>query len=133
MVSIQSFEHPILKTLTMQGGRLKKMKKPSLSQIVAKNLAYFMDRSAGLKTANALAVKAKVAPNSVRNLLDPKKRTVTADKPDGVPQLDTINKVAEALGVEVWKLLHPEIESALHQSERLKVIESNLKKLTEVT
>ena len=116
----------------MQGGRLKNMKTAPLSLIVAKNLAYFMGRSEHYKNANAIAVKAKIAPNSVRNLLDPKKRTVTADKPDGVPQLDTIQKVAEVLAVEVWQLLHPDIEKAIRQQEMYKQIEKSYKTLTEV-
>ena len=132
MVSVQSFEHLIRKTLPTQGGRLKNMKTAPLSLIVAKNLAYFMGRSEHYKNANAIAVKAKIAPNSVRNLLDPKKRTVTADKPDGVPQLDTIQKVAEVLAVEVWQLLHPDIEKAIRQQEMYKQIEKSYKTLTEV-
>jgi hypothetical protein len=108
------------------------MQKTPLSVIVAKNLKYFMGRSESYGNANALAVKAKVAPNSVRNLIDPKKRTVTADKPNGAPQLDTIQKCADALGIEVWQLLHPDIESAIRQQEMYKQIENSYKKLTEV-
>lgn len=108
------------------------MKSPSLSALVAKNLQYFMDRSESYGNAHALGVKAKVAPNSVRNLLDPKKRTVTADKPEGAPQLDTLHKIAQALNIEVWQLLHPDIESAIRQQEMYKQIERSYKTLTEV-
>lgn len=118
----------------MQAGNVQKMAKPKdLNQIVAENLKFFMGRHSTLKNANALGLKANLAPNSIRNLLDNKKRTVTSGKPVGYPTMDTLNKIAEELGCEVWQLLHPDIKKALRQQEMYKKIEENYKSLTEVS
>lgn len=99
-----------------------------LPAIVAKNLRYFMDLS-HYKNPNALATKAKIAPNSVRNLLDPLRRTVTDNKPIGAPQLDTLEKIAAILNIDVWKLLHPDIERALREEAFYRRIEQDYKSL----
>lgn len=91
-------------------------KKRSLTEILAGNLAFFMGREGcPHPNANSLGTAAGVSPNSVRNLLDPKKRTVTSDKPDGYPTLDTVEKIALRLNVQVWELFHPDIEKSLRE------------------
>ncbi len=108
------------------------MAKPKdLNQIVAYNLKFFMGRHPTLKNANALGLAAKVAPNSIRNLLDHNKRTVTSGKPVGYPTLDTLQKIALLLGCGVWQLLHPDIEKSIRQQEMYKKIEENYKHLAE--
>lgn len=92
--------------------------KKTLAHILSDNLAFFMRREGSLyKNPNALGVSAGVAPNTVRNLLHPSKRTVTADKPEGFPQLDNVEKVAKKLGVEVWELFHPNIEQSIRERQ----------------
>jgi hypothetical protein len=78
-------------------------KAPDLLTILRNNLQFFM-RLPGchLRNANALAVKAKVAPNTVRNILEPGRRTVTTKKPLGFPTLDKLERLSDALGCEVW-------------------------------
>lgn len=98
---------------------------PNLPLIVAHNLRVFMARSANLKNANTLGKAAGVSPNTVRNLLEPAKRTVTADKPSGYPILDTLDVIAQKLGCEVWELLHPDIERSLREREMYKQIEDD--------
>ena len=85
------------------------------------------------RNANLLAKKASVAPNTVRNFLDPKKRTVTTTKPDGFPTLDKLEKLAEPLKCEVWELLHPDIERSMREREMYKKIENNYKEITSET
>lgn len=110
----------------MQGGNISPVPKNDLRQVVAQNLRYFMGlESCPYATANALAVAAKVAPNTVRNYLDPTKRTVTTGKPDGYPTLDKLKALADALGREPWELLHPDIQRSLSEREMYKTIESD--------
>lgn len=88
-----------------------------LRLILAYNMRYFMSmRREDCGNANALAVKAGLAANTVRNFLDPSRRTVTANKPKGYPQLDNIECIAKALNCQVYELLHPNIER--HHRER---------------
>lgn len=88
-----------------------------LNKIVSRNLKYFMGQEGcSYRTPNALGVAARVSPNTVRNYLDPSKRTVTADKPDGYPRLDILGDLADKLNCEVWELLHPDIDRS--QRER---------------
>ncbi len=100
----------------------------TLARILADNLNFFMSKEGcPYPNANSLAVAARVAPNSVRNLLAPSKRTVTADKPEGFPQLDTVQKVAAKLGLQVWELFHPDIERSLREREIYAQLEAGLK------
>lgn len=79
--------------------------------LISKNIKYFMElKDCAYKNANALAGAAKLSPNTVRNYIDPDKRTVTEGKPLGFPTLDKLAKLAKPLNCEVWELLHPDIE-----------------------
>jgi hypothetical protein len=112
----QKFEHHNGKVLSTSSGIVEDMvTRLDLNLILANNLRFFMQRSKLYKNANALGVAAKVAPNTVRNLLDPKKRTVTAEKPEGFPNIDKLVPIAQALNCQVWELLHPDIELAMKQ------------------
>lgn len=87
----------------------------TINEIVAKNIRFFMSRPSSVyRTANSLAGDG-LAANTVRNLLDPKKRTTTLDKPVGYPTLDKLATIATKLGCEVWELLHPDIEQSLRE------------------
>jgi len=101
-------------------------KKPDLNAVVARNLRYFMERSADCKNPNALSVRSKgaVSPQTVRNLTDPRQRPTTTDKFVGYPNLDKLAVVAETLGVEVWELLHPNIEQARRAKELYERLEA---------
>lgn len=117
----------------MSSGKLLNMdKEKTLAEILAKNLAFFMAKEGCLYgNANSLGEAAKVSPGSVRNLLDPKKRTVTLKKPEGFPQLDTVAKLAQKLNVEVWELFHPDIKKSLRERAMYAQIESSFKTKTE--
>lgn len=98
----------------------------TLAAILAGNLEFFMSREGcPYPNANSLGEAALVAPNSVRNLLKPAKRTVTRDKPEGFPQLDTVAKIAKKLNVEVWELFHPDIEKSLRERAMYAQIEAD--------
>jgi hypothetical protein len=115
----QIFEHCKAKLLSMQAGMLKKMRRLEINELIARNLRYFMAQpGAAYTNANSLGVAAGIAPNTVRNLLDPTKRTTTAEKPEGYPTLDKLAALSLKLGCEVWELLHPDIE----RSKRERVI-----------
>ena len=97
---------------------------------MARNLAFFMSRETCLyKNANALGVASGVAPNTIRNLLDPSKRTTTRDKPEGYPTLDILGKIALKLPCEVWELLHPDIEKSIREREMYLRLEHTFKAL----
>lgn len=120
VTSAQSFEDYEGKTLSKSSVRFAGMAKgdKTLPQILAFNLRFFMAREkCPYKNANSLGKAAGVAPNTVRNLLDPKKRTVTTEKPDGFPQLDNVAKVAAKIGAEVWEMFHPDIGKSIRERE----------------
>lgn len=101
---------------------------------MARNLAFFMSRESCLyKNANALGVAAGVAPNTIRNLLDPSKRTTTRDKPEGYPTLDILGKIALKLPCEVWELLHPDIEKSIREREMYLRLEHSFKTLPDAS
>lgn len=126
---LQKFAYFDGKTLSMSSGIVSSVESPpDLRWLIAKNLRYFMDREKSLyRNANALAVAAKVAPNTVRNLLDPNKRTTTTEKPDGYPTIDKLERIGRVLGCEVWEILHPNIERSLREREFYSHIERDFK------
>lgn len=81
------------------------------------------------RNPNSLGLAAQVAPNTIRNLLDPSKRTTTRDKPEGYPTLDILGKIAHKLSCEVWELLHPDIEKSIREREMYLRLEQNFKAL----
>jgi hypothetical protein len=118
MNALQKFAHCAGKTLEASRVIVSRMKNRDLRQVVARNLNFFMQRESCLyRNPNALGVAAKVAPNTVRNLLNPKKRTVTISKPEGYPTLDKLERIAQKLPCEVWELLHPDIEKSIRERE----------------
>ena len=123
MTYAQKFEHYGRKTLPLSSGIVSPMGNDDLRAIVKRNLLFFMERPQALyKNPNALAIKAGLAANSIRNLLNPKQRPVTRDKPDGYPTLDTLEAIAKAIPCPVWQLLHPDVEKALREEELYKRI-----------
>lgn len=97
------------------------MKTKGLNEIIAHNLRWFMDRDDCLyDNPNALAVATgkRVSPSFIRYLLDPKRRTVTTNKPQGYPTLDKLEALAAKLPrCEAWMLIHPDIERAMRAME----------------
>lgn len=109
-----------------QGVKVKPVPRRDLRQVIATNLRYFMGlENCPYKTPNSLAVAAKVAPNTVYNLLDATRRTTTARKPNGYPTLDKLEDIAAVLGCEAWELMHPDLPRSLREREMYKTIESD--------
>jgi len=67
---------------------------------LASNLARLMAVSEDLKTQMALAKRSGVAQTTISNYLRPASY-------EGAPQLDKIEKLAKAFGLEAWHLIHP--------------------------
>lgn len=105
------------------------MPKKALATILSENLRYFMQREdCAYPNPNALATATKgaVSANTVRNILNPKKRTTTATKPDGVPTLDKLEALAKKLPkCEMWMLVHPELQRVLAALEMYGKIEAD--------
>lgn len=96
---------------------------------VAKNVKFFMARpSSEFRTANALAVAAGLAANSVRYLIEPERRPTTTEKGvgGGWPGLETLAAVAPFLKCELWELLHPNIERSQREREAYALIETDI-------
>ena len=100
-------------------------KNNDLNGILARNLAYFMEKSESYKNPHALGKKANVAPNTVGNYLDHTKRTTTSGKLEGFPTVDILARLADALGCQVWELLHPNLSRAITEREMYKRIEAS--------
>lgn len=129
-VPLQKFEHSARNLLSTSSGIVRGMKNKDLRRIVARNLSFFMGReSCQYKNANALGLAAGVAPNTIRNLLDPSKRTTTSAKPEGYPTIDILGKIALKLPCEVWELLHPDIEKSIREREMYLRLADNYKTL----
>lgn len=98
------------------------MAKMGLLDIIGDNLRFFMARSTNCKNPNALHQEARrqgkrISANTVRYLLDNSKRTTTTEKPEGYPTLDKLEVATEVLGIQVWELLHPDIERSLKERD----------------
>ena len=87
------------KTLFAFGGRLIHMTY-DIKNTLAVNLQHLMEGSADLKSQNALAKRSKVGQTTIGNYLRP-------DSYPGFSSLDKVEKLARALGVDTWVLLHP--------------------------
>lgn len=117
--------------MSRSSGNFEGMEKAEEFQaLISKNIKFFMRLpDCKYRTANALAVKAKLSPNTVRNYIDGTKRTVTTSKPQGFPTLDKLAKLTRPLNCEVWELLHPDIERSRREREMYKKIEQNFSAL----
>lgn len=78
------------------------MREISINQVVAENLAYLMAK-AGMNQST-LAAKAGVSQKTISNYLNPEQRTEGSKGKQGSPKLWELERVAQALGVQVWEL-----------------------------
>jgi len=77
--------------------------KRSLVQIIADN-AQTAFAASEFKSYRALASRAGLSPNTVKNLLQPEQRAPNA-RGDTSPRMDVLDKLAHALGYEAWQLM----------------------------
>lgn len=92
-------------------------KQKSINQVVAENLAYWVEQRGF--TQVALAAKAGVSQKTVSNYLNPQQRTEGATGKEPSAKLSELARIADALGVEVWQLTRPaddDEERAMFQS-----------------
>lgn len=78
-----------------------------INDVLAANLRHFMARSADLQTQQALAARSGVSQRTISNYLNPENRSTGSRGKAPSAKLTEIERVARALGVEVWHLLRP--------------------------
>lgn len=71
-----------------------------IKNTLAVNLLHLMEESADLKSQNALGKRSGVGQTTIGNYLMP-------DSYPGYPSMEKIIKIAKALGVDTWVLIHP--------------------------
>lgn len=82
------------------------MGKPSINEVLADNLRFFMTER-GIDTQAALAKKCLLSQRSISNYLSPKLRVVGSKGKEPSAKLSEVERLADALQVEVWQLLRP--------------------------
>jgi transcriptional regulator with XRE-family HTH domain len=115
------------------------MGKTTINQILAKNLKAAMEaRFDGVVNQSELARVSGVSQKSISNLLHPENREKakakdgeTEGKEGKVPStsLATLVDLAKALNVEVWELLHPNLERSRREHQFYQQIDRAYKKL----
>ena len=70
----------------------------TIVQVVARNVAALMERSADIRNAVALAKASGVSRTSIYRILDCECATA----------IDSLEKIAKAFGVPAWTLIHPD-------------------------
>lgn len=76
-----------------------------INEILAKNLAYEMDRR--LLTQSGLSKLSGVAQTTISLYLNPKRREPSKSGKSPSANLSDVQAVAEALGMDAWELLVP--------------------------
>lgn len=82
------------------------MVKTPINQVLAENLALFM-RDGPLKTQAALAHKAALSQRTIGNYLSPQLRVAGSRGKAPSTKLAELERIADALQIEVWQLLRP--------------------------
>lgn len=90
-------------------------RRDDLALVICHNVHFLMEAQGTYKSANALAsaINArvqKVAPNSINYLFKPHNRPKGKNGLASLPRLDVLSEAANALGCEVWELLHPDLK-----------------------
>lgn len=79
-----------------------------ITRILADNLKRLMDEHPDVRgNQSALARRSKVPQTVIGYMLSPNKRAPT-QKGLSSPKLDSIDRVARALGVQTWQLIYPD-------------------------
>lgn len=111
------------------------MKTLHISQLFASNLREAMKRKYGLKkngevNQSSLAEDSHVDQKSISNYLGALKPDNKLN-PDALssPSLVSLAKMAEALGMQPWELIHPDINKAMREQELYRRIEREFQNL----
>lgn len=107
------------------------MRKETLSDVFARNLrAAMRDYQAGAGiTQAALAKASKVSQTAISLYLTPRRRHATEGRSKPGPTLERVGMLADALKIEPWLLLHPNMEQALREHAMYRKIEEEYRKL----
>ena len=107
------------------------MRRETLSQILTRNLRVAMqdsDSGRGIKQ-KPLETLSGVPQTTISLYLRPAARLPTDGKSDPGPTLERIDRLAKALKIEPWLLLHPDMERARREADMYRKIEANFLKL----
>lgn len=89
--------------ITKRMGHAHPMPEKTISQVVAANLAYWMEQAE--MTQTALAAKAGVSQKTISNYLNPDQRVESATGKVPSPKLEELDKIARVLAIPVWQLV----------------------------
>ena len=82
------------------------MAKPTINEVLAANLRHYMDLSP-YTTQTALGAKCGMAQRTIGNYLNPTLRLAGSKGKAPSANLAQLEKLADALSIEVWELLRP--------------------------
>lgn len=93
----------------------------SITRILADNLKRLMDEHPDVRgNESALSRRSKVPQTVIGYMLSPDTRAPTK-KGLSSPKLDSIDRVARALGVQAWQLIYPDPTSRPVSAEEIKL------------
>jgi len=104
----------------------ERMEKVPAIRILADNLAAEMVRKYGKVNQTALARDSGIAQTSIGITLNPERRMPLSSGREPSPGLSQIERVANALGIEVCELLNPNRERAIRARTLLDLVENHL-------
>lgn len=81
--------------------------KRPITEVIAENLAYWMQQHPTLNTQSALGAAAGVAQTTIGNYLNPTQRLQGAKGKPPSPKVVELDRIADALGIGVWLLIRP--------------------------
>lgn len=94
-----------------------------INVMLARNLRQQMEMKYGNVNQSELARDASVAQKTISNILARERG------PAPSPSLTVVQKLAEALGIEAWQLLHPDPDRAEREQEFYRRIEKDFSNL----
>lgn len=77
-----------------------------INEVLASNLAFYMAET-GIVSQPALAARSGISQRTISNYLHPTRRAAGSRGKPGSAKLTELERIAKALGVEVWQLLRP--------------------------
>jgi transcriptional regulator with XRE-family HTH domain len=79
----------------------------SVNDVLAENIARYMEANPELGTQARLAARSGVDQKTISNYLNPQRRLATAAGRPGSAKLSEVEKIAAAFGLEAWELIKP--------------------------
>lgn len=102
---VANFCYSIKQHFASYGRQTQNMSKRSINEVLAENLKHYMDAQKLKQTA--LGKRADMAQTTISLYLDPSRRVPSKSGKVPSANLGDVERLATALGVEVWELLRP--------------------------